>query len=685
MTCFETIQVFVSLALFAACIGLADSASGESGDMPPLIDRQVFFGDPEYAGAQISPDGEFVAFRRPHQGVMNVWVKPREAEFAEARPLTADRRPVPAFLWSQDSRFILYVQDRQGDENFHVYAVDPAAEAEQETGVPPARNLTPYEGVRARLFAAPKSRPREIMVGINDRDPRVHDVYRVDLDSGQRERIIKNDQNVASWTFDLDGQLRLGSRQRSDGGTDILRVDDGQLTVVYSGDFGETCSPLRFHPDGRRVYLVTNVGARVDRTRLVLFDPQTREEELVEADPEAEVDFGGADFSRATDELVATYYVGDRQRVYPRDETFARDLEVLRNQLPEGELSFGASTDDESLRIVSVARDVDPGATYLYNRETGETQLLYRARPELPVEHLAAMEPIRYTARDGLEIPGYLTLPRGLPAEALPLVVMPHGGPWARDTWGYDPYVQFLANRGYAVFQPNFRGSTGFGKAFLNAGNQEWGTGAMQHDITDGVKHLIEKGWADPERVGIFGASYGGYATLAGLAFTPDLYAAGVSYVGPSNLLTLIRSIPPYWEPVREQFYRRVGNPEDPEDKQRLIEQSPLFSAHQMQAPLLVLQGANDPRVTQAESDQIVVALRERGYPVEYLLAEDEGHGFRDPWNRLASTAAIEQFFAQHLQGRYQESLAPPTRETRERLTVDVQQVEAPAPVAPTN
>ena len=679
----ETFPVVLCVMLIAMCLGGTSAHASDAGELPPLIDRAVFFGDPEYAGAQISPNGQWVAFRRPHQGVMNIWVKPREAEFAQAVAVTADRRPVPAFLWSQDSRFLLYVQDRQGDENFHVYAVDPTAETEPEQGVPPARNLTPYEGVRARLFAAPKSRPGEIMVGLNDRDPRVHDVYRLELETGQRELIFQNDQNVASWTFDLEGQLRLGSRQRPDGGTEILRVDDDQLTAVYAAAFGETASLLRFHRDGRRVYLVTNAGAELDRTRLILFDPQTQDEELVETDPEGEVDFGGGEFSRATDELVATYYVGDRQRIYPRDEAFARDLERIRNQLPEGELSFGTSTEDDAWRLVSVARDVDPGATYLYHRETGQTELLYRARPELPAEHLAAMKPIRYTARDGLEIPGYLTLPRGPAARNLPLVVMPHGGPWVRDTWGYDPYVQFLANRGYAVFQPNFRGSTGFGKTFLNAGNQQWGTGAMQHDITDGVQFLIDQGVADPERIAIFGASYGGYATLAGLAFTPDLYAAGISYVGPSNLLTLIRSIPPYWEPVREQFYRRVGNPQDPEDKQRLIEQSPLFSAHQMRAPLLVLQGANDPRVTQAESDQIVVALRERGYPVEYLLAADEGHGFRDPANRLASTAAIEQFLAQHLQGRYQEHQAPEIRDRLERLTVEVAEVEAPEPSPP--
>ncbi len=676
----------LALPLMAlAVLGLAHNAvaqqpkAADLAKLPPLIDRELFFGDPEISGAQISPDGRFISFRKPYKDVMNIWVKGVDEPFEAARPITADtERPVRGYFWSQDSRYVLYVQDKGGNENFHVYAVDPAAAAEAATGVPPARDLTPYENVQARIYAVPEATPDMIIVGLNDRDPQVHDVYRVDIKTGERELVLENDENVAGWLTDLDGNVRLGAKIGPDGGTHVLRVDGDALTEVYSCNNEETCGPVRFHKDGRRVYMISNKGDDVDLTQLILFDPQTGEQTLVESDPEGEVDFGGAEFSDVTDELVATYYVGDRVRIYPKSDQVARDLELLRKKLPEGEISLGSSTEDETLHIISVTRDVDPGSTYLYSRETGEVELLYRSRPELPSEHLASMKAIRYKARDGLEIPAYLTLPKGIPPKNLAVIVLPHGGPWSRDAWGYDPFAQFLANRGYAVLQPNFRGSTGYGKAFLNAGNEEWGTGAMQHDISDGVKYLIEQGIADPERVGIFGGSYGGYATLAGLAFTPDLYAAGVSYVGPSNLITLLNSIPPYWAPIKKIFDVRLGDPDDPEDRERLMAQSPLFSAEKITAPLLVIQGANDPRVKKAESEQIVVALRDLNRDVEYLLAEDEGHGFAGKENRLAVAAAMERFFAKHLMGRFQEKMPETIATKLAQLTVDVAGVELP-------
>jgi dipeptidyl aminopeptidase/acylaminoacyl peptidase len=647
--------------------------------LPPLIDRELFFGDPEIASAQISPDGRFISFRRPYKGVMNIWVKGVDEPFDAARPITADTaRPVRGYFWSEDSRLVLYVQDKGGNENFHVYAVDPQAAPDLATGVPAARDLTPYDGVQARIYAVPEATPGKIIVGLNDRDARVHDVYRVDLNTGERELLVENTENVAGWTTDLAGQVRLGTKIGPEGETIVMRVDDGALTEVYRCSNEETCGPLRFHKDGRRVYLLTNRGEDVDLVRLVLFDPETGAEEFVESDPENQVDFAGAWFSDKTEELIATFYVGDRVRIYPKTEELKHHLEVLRKKLPEGEISFGSSTEDERLVIVRVSSDVDPGSTYLYDTEKEEVTFLYRSRPGLPSEQLAHMKPIRYKARDGLEIPAYLTLPRGVEPKGLAVIVLPHGGPWARDTWGYDAFAQFLANRGYAVLQPNFRGSTGYGKAFLNAGNKEWGTGAMQHDITDGVRYLVEQGIADPERVGIFGGSYGGYATLAGLAFTPDLYAAGVSYVGPSNLITLLESIPPYWAPIKAIFGVRVGDLNDPVDRKRLMEQSPLFSAENITAPLLVIQGANDPRVKRRESEQIVVALRDLGRQVEYMLAKDEGHGFARRLNRLAVAAAMERFFAKHLGGRYQEEMPDDLAETLAELTVDVSTVEVP-------
>jgi dipeptidyl aminopeptidase/acylaminoacyl peptidase len=668
------------LFLFAIlAIATGTPAGPARAELPPLVDRELFFGDPEITGAELSPDGKYIAFIKPYNDVRNIWVKEREEPFDAAHPVTADERPVPGYFWSQDGRFILYVQDKGGNENYHVYAVDPSAEAEAETGVPPARDLTPMEDVRARIYSVPENRPGEIIVGLNDRDPTYHDVYRVDIATGERELMIENTQGVGFYLFDLEGNVRLAYRQTEDGGGEILRVDGDDLVQIYTHTYLESAFPTRFHKDGKKAYMVTNKGDDVDLTRLVLLDPETGKTELVESDPEGEVDFGGAAFSEKTDELIATVYVGDRQRIYPRNEQVKKDLELIHKELPEGEINIMSSTEDMRYHLISISSDVDPGSAYLYDREKGDFELLYRSRPELPSENLAHMKPIRYKARDGLEIPAYLTLPRGVEAKNLPTVIHPHGGPWARDTWGYNPYAQFLANRGYAVLQPNFRSSSGYGKAFLNAGNKEWGTGAMQHDITDGVKYLIEKGIADPDRIGIFGGSYGGYATLAGVTFTPDLYTCGVPYVAPSNLITLIESFPAYWRPfLKGSWYMRVGDPEIEADREDLMARSPINFVDNIKVPLLVLHGANDPRVKQRESDEIVAALRDKGQDVEYLVAPDEGHGFRAPENRMAAAAAMEEFLAKHLGGRYQKEMTDEVATRLQEITVDPASVTLP-------
>ena len=653
--------------------------------LPPLIDRELFFGDPEIAGAQLSPDGTYLSFLKVHKGVLNIWVKELHEPFEAARPVTADTtRPVRSYFWSQDGRYILYAQDKGGNENFHIYAVDLQAAPDPSTGVPPARDLTPLEQVRAVIYAVPANKPDIMIVGLNDRNPALHDVYQLNIRTGERTLILENRDNIAGWMADDDGNVRLAVRLNAAGDTEILRVVDTTLTPIYTCTVEETCSPLAFHPDGTHIYLITNHGDQVDLARLVLFNPDTGQEELIDQEPEGKVDIGGALFSRATRKLLATYYVGDRVRIYPKDSTFANDLQRLRTLLPDGELGFGSTTRDDRLWIIATSQDVDPGSTYLYDRASGNVTFLYRSRPELPTEYLAHMQPIHYTSRDGWDIPGYLTIPRNVDPRNLAVVVMPHGGPWARDTWGYNAYAQFLANRGYAVFQPNFRGSTGYGKRFLNAGNKQWGTGIMQHDITDGVQYLIKEGIANPERICIFGGSYGGYATLAGLAFTPDLYACGISYVGPSNLITLLKSIPPYWGPIRKIFDVRVGNPDEPADVERLKAQSPFFHATNIKAPLMVIQGANDPRVKKGESDQIVAALRDLGREVVYLLAEDEGHGFARRENRLAVAVAIEKFFAQHLGGRYQEEVPPEIARRLRELTVDIRTVRIPETVEAT-
>ncbi|WP_291321380.1 S9 family peptidase [Desulfonatronospira sp.] len=647
------------LSVLATLILFLPASAGDNkklpylDQLPPLIDRELFFDDPEMDMARISPDGEHIAFRQEYEGTMNIWIRGIEEAFEDARPLTDDARPIRGFFWSRDSSRILYVQDMDGDENFNLYAVDPREKPKDDADVPQARALTDYKGVQTRIVARPKEELEYVIAAINSRDPALHDLYRIHVPSGEKEMIFKNTHNITSWTLDDSGQLRFASRETPDGGTEILKLEQGELKQVYRVDFGESARIVHLPRDNDRVYLVTNKGD-ADLTRLVLFDPASGEKELVEKDPEGEVDFGGAIFSRVTDELMATYYAGDKERVYFHDNEFQKDYERIRAVLPEGEINFRSRTQDEDMWIISVSRDIDPGSVYLYDRDSGEVELLYRSRPDLPIQYLASMEPIRYEARDGMEIPAYLTLPRGVEPKNLALVVLPHGGPWIRDTWGYDARVQFLANRGYAVLQPNFRGSSGYGKKFLNAGNQEWGTGYMQHDITDGVKHLIDKGLADPERIGIYGASYGGFAALAGLAFTPELYSAGVSKVGPSNIISLIESVPEYWKPVLKSFKLRVGDPDDPEDRNRLKEQSPLFSADEIKAPLLVAQGANDPRVPKQESDQIVAALRDREQVVQYLVAPDEGHGFARRENRLAFFVELERFLASFLGGRGQ-------------------------------
>ena len=655
----------------------ANPAVDHQTGLPPLIERELFFANPEITGAQLSPDGQFIAFQKPLNGVINVWVKGIDEPMEAAQPVTADTEsPVIIYFWSADGRYILYAQDKDGNENFHIYATDPES-LDDAT----ARNLTPIDGVTAQLYAVPKQTHNEIIVGLNDRDPQFHDIYRLNLETGERTLLLQNDENVGAWTTDLAGNVRLAHRQTLENGGEILAVEDDGFTPIYTCRIEETCVPLRFHEDGQRVYLMSNRDR--DLTQLELLDLETQQSQVVEADPENQVDFGGAIFSEATDELMATYYIGDRIRIYPQDDELTADLAFLQQQLPEVDIALNSLTQDDSLALITAQSDVNPGAAYLFDREAKTLEKLYDARPELPSEHLATMEPIRYTARDGLEIPAYLTLPQGVEPVNLPIIVMPHGGPWARDVWGYHGFTQFFANRGYGVLQPNFRGSTGYGNAFLNAGNNEWGTGAMQHDITDGVQYLIEAGIADPDRVGIVGGSYGGYATLAGLTFTPDTYAAGASIVGPSNLVTLLNSIPPYWANLKATFALRLGDPDNPSDRTRLEAQSPLFSADQIQAPLMVIQGANDPRVKQAESDQIVAALRDLDRPVEYLVAMDEGHGFRKEINSLAMAAALESFLAKHLGGRYQSEISPELQAQLDTLTVDVDTVVAEAPDEP--
>lgn len=678
---------FMALAVATVCLGfstafrvLAQPASG----LPPLIDRELFFGDPEISGAQISPDGKFIAFVKPLKGTRNIWVKRTEESFDKAKPVTADtQRPIPAYFWSRDGKYILFVQDKGGDENYLVYAVNPADAPAAGQEVPAARNITDLKGVRAQIVGVPRTDPDALYVSINDRDKAWHDLYKVKISTGEKTLVRENRDRIVGWTFDLKDQLRLATRVADNGDTEVLRLDEKGFTKVYSCNVFESCGPIRYHKDGTRVYFTTNKGANQDLAKLVLFDPATGKEELVEQDPLNRVDFGNAVFSEVTDEIILTSYEDERERLYFKDKAIEADYKLLQKQLPGKDIGLGSSTKDERLFLISAYSDTEPGERHLFDRNTKKLTLQYRSREKLNRDHLAPMKAVRYKSSDGLEIPAFLTLPKGVPAKNLPVVIMPHGGPWFRDSWGYDTFAQFYANRGYAVLQPNFRGSTGYGKRFIDAGNKQWGD-KMQDDITWGAKYLIAEGIADPKRIGIMGGSYGGYATLAGVTFTPDLYAAAVDYVGPSSLITLLESIPPYWEAFRQIFYQRMGDPNTPEGKAQLERQSPINHANKIKTPLLVVQGQNDPRVTKREADAIVIALRDRGFPVEYINAPDEGHGFAKAVNNMAMIATTEKFFAKYLGGRFQEDVKPEVAARLKEITVDVKTVTLPKKVEAT-
>jgi dipeptidyl aminopeptidase/acylaminoacyl peptidase len=645
-------------------------ASSTLAQQPGLIDRQAFFGEVQIAGAQISPDGRYVSFLKPYKGVRNIWVKKASEPFSAARPLSADsKRPIRQYFWSRDSKYVVYAQDHAGDENFNIYAIDPAAPADSASGVPLTRALTDLQKVRVAIYALPTSKPDILYVGLNDRDPRYHDLYELSLSTGVKTLLRKNTEQIASWAFDNAGDLRLAERTTPAGDTEILRVDPAGFKTLYSCTVLEGCGSSGFDKTNTHAWLITNKGDR-DLTELDSLDLANGAVAKIEADPMKKVDLGEVITSDVDHRILATSYEDSRVRLYFRDKDFERDYHWLQYKLPGMDIDLSSRSADENIWIVVGHSDVEPGATYLWNRQAKTLELQYRVREELPRAALSPRQPFSYKSSDGLDIPAYLTLPKGIAPKNLPLIVVPHGGPWGRDSYGYDTFAEFLANRGYAVLQPNFRASTGYGKAFLNAGNGEWGR-KMQDDLTWGVKALVAQGIADPKRVGIFGGSYGGYATLAGVAFTPDLYAAAVAYVAPSNLLTLLDAIPPYWEAGRRQMYTRMADPSTAKGKALLVAESPLTQAKAIKTPLMVVQGKNDPRVNVRESNPIVAAVRDNGKPVEYLVAPDEGHGFQRPINNLALVTEMEKFFARYLGGRYQKDVPADVAAQLKILVVD--------------
>lgn len=612
----------------------------------PLIPRTVLFGNPERAEVLISPDGAYLSFLAPDEGVLNVWVAP-QAEPGQARPVTHDRgRGIRAYRWAYSGRHILFLQDENGDENWRVNVVDV------DGGV--TRDLTPVSGVQAQIRALSPDRPLEAVIGLNDRNPQWHDLYVVDLVTGERSLILQHDR-FADFLFDDGFNVVLAFEMTPDGALAILRpLPDGAWSAwgqIPAADV-LTTTPLGVERSGRRLIFKDSRGR--DTAALVALDPITGESTLLAEDPKADAEDVLVDPNTHVAQAVSFVY--ERQSWQVLDPALAPDFEALRQSV-RGDFAIAARTQDDALWIIRDVVTDGPVRYSLYDRRTRTARFLFTGRPALEGKPLSAMQSVVIRARDGLSMVAYYTLPAGaassagIPERPGPMVLMPHGGPWARDYWTFHPWHQWLSNRGYAVLSVNFRSSTGFGKAFTNAGDREWG-GRILTDQLDAVNWAVEHGIADPARVAILGGSFGGYSVLAGLTFHPEVYACGVDLVGPSSLVTLLESVPPYWKPMLEVFTQRVGDHRTEEGRALLLRHSPLTQVERISRPLLIAQGANDPRVKEAESEQIVAAMTARHIPVTYIRYPDEGHGFARPENNRSFAAVAEAFLAQHLGGR---------------------------------
>jgi dipeptidyl aminopeptidase/acylaminoacyl peptidase len=624
------------------------TAASTALDTFPLIPRDALFGNPSRAMGKISPDGEWLSWLAPHNDVLNIWMAPASDPDAAKVMTQSTDRPIQQYMWSPDSTSLLYIQDKGGDENYLLYGVNIATGAET--------SLTPFENTRVDIIAGSESIRDAILIGLNNRDPQFHDVHRLNLTTGELTLVLENN-GYAGFIADDTLTLRMALRQNEAGGTDYFKVIDN---VVEEQPFSATemedsltTNPAGYTNDGATLYWLDSRGR--DTAALYAEDVETGQRTLVAEDDKADI---GGTLRNAKTGVVEAYSVNylktEWTAIEPRiGEAFA----FLQSQF-DGEVGVSSRTDDDRTWIVWNDPLTASTATYIYDRDAGTLTPFYVSRPELKGMPLQPMHTVEIASRDGLTLPSYLTLPvgsdpdgNGRPADPVPMILLVHGGPWARDGYGFNSTHQMLANRGYAVLSTNFRGSTGFGKGFINASNKQWGL-AMHDDLLDAVEWAIEQGIAARDQIAIMGGSYGGYATLAGLAFTPETFACGVDIVGPSNLETLLETIPPYWAPMVKLFHERMGNPATEEGLALLKAASPLYKADQITKPLLIAQGANDPRVKQAESDQIVGAMKDAGIPVTYVLYPDEGHGFARPVNSIAFFAIAENFLAECLGGR---------------------------------
>jgi len=633
------LSTLAATAMVAAAMAVGGLAAPAAAAPAKRYDVRDFFRNPERSRFTLSPDGKMLAFLAPYEGRRNLFVQPVDGSAPPHAITRETARDLRGFFWKGSDR-ILFAKDFGGDENFHVVAAPINGKADGSD----VRDLTPYEGVRASIVDDLKDDPQHVLIQHNKRDRKVFDVYRVDVNTGAETLIAQNPGNIDGWLTDHHGRLRAAVATDGVNSSLLYRDDESQpFRTLLTTDFRESVSPQFFTFDDKKLYVVSNRGR--DKAAAFIFDPATAKEESLVFESK-DVDVEGLSYSRKRKVLVSAGYVTAKPEIHWFDPVFKAAYDDVVKQLPGYEIDLQGATDDESRVIVAAYNDRTQGARYVYDLASKKLTKLGEITPWLAEADMAPMKPITYTSRDGLTINGYLTLPVGVEPKNLPVVVNPHGGPWARDVWGYNPEVQFLANRGYAVLQMNFRGSTGYGRKFWEASFKQWG-GSMQNDVTDGVQWLVKQGIADPKRIAIYGGSYGGYATLAGITFTPDLYAAAVDYVGVANLFTFMNTIPPYWEQWRKQMYEMVGDPE--KDKDLMRARSPVFHVDQIKTPLFVAQGARDPRVNKAESDQIVEALKKRGVEVEYMVKDNEGHGFHNEENRFAFYGAMETFLAKHL------------------------------------
>ena len=600
----------------------------------PLIPMEDFFRNPDKSSFQISPDGQHIAYMKPWKTRMNVHVINVKTT-DETRLTSSEDRGIYGYGWLGNNR-IGYVKDDGGDENIHFFAVNIDGTNEID--------LTPFENVQTRMIDDLEDDPDHIILGLNKRDPRIHDAFRVNVTDGTMKLIAENPGNISGWMTDHDGNLRVAIT--SDGVNTSLLYRDSEselFKTILTTDFKVRVDPLFFTFDNKNLYVASNRNR--DKSAIYTFDiTETQEKELIFENDQ--VDVSGLMYSKKRKVLTGVSYTVAKREIYFFDD-WRKDIQnKLERKFPGYEVGITSFSKDEKNAVVVTYSDKSRGTYYSYDVEKNELNELAKISPWINEDHMAEMKPITYTSRDGLTIPGYLTLPVGSDGKNLPFVVHPHGGPWARDSWGYNSEVQFLANRGYAIFQMNFRGSTGYGRKFWESSFKQWGK-TMQDDITDGVNWLIDQGIADPDRIAIYGASYGGYATLAGLAFTPDLYTCGVDYVGVSSLFTFMESMPPYWELYRSMMYEMVGHPEN--DKEMLTSASPLLHVENIKVPLFIAQGANDPRVKKTESDQIVEALKARGIEVPYMVKDNEGHGFYNEENQFDFYREMEKFLKKYL------------------------------------